>query len=67
MVTDHIAHLTSSIDDLLDDPASSGIEEITIALARAWSPPPSGRTHTTHAPSSPRHGSRRSAPTSGAT
>lgn len=35
MVTDHIAHLTGSIDDLLDDPASVGIEEITIGLTRA--------------------------------
>ncbi|MCX5414284.1 AraC family transcriptional regulator [Streptomyces sp. NBC_00059] len=35
MVTDHIAHLTGTIDDLLDDPASAGLEEITIGLTRA--------------------------------
>ncbi|MFE5546977.1 hypothetical protein ACFQ71_24550 [Streptomyces sp. NPDC056534] len=34
MVTDHVAHLTGSIDDLLDEPASAGIEEIAIGLTR---------------------------------
>ncbi|MFF9147481.1 helix-turn-helix domain-containing protein [Streptomyces sp. NPDC014861] len=35
MVTDHIAHLTGNIEDLLGDPASAGIEEITLGLTRA--------------------------------
>ncbi|OKI92955.1 AraC family transcriptional regulator [Streptomyces sp. CB02058] len=35
LVTDHIAHLTGGIEDLLNDPVAAGIEEITIGLARA--------------------------------
>ncbi|GAA3289712.1 helix-turn-helix domain-containing protein [Streptomyces cinereospinus] len=35
MLTDHIARLTGDIEDLLGDPASAGLEEITLGLARA--------------------------------
>lgn len=35
LVTDHLAHLTGSIEALLGDPASTGLEEITLGLVRA--------------------------------